>query len=283
MIRRYLILGFALLLLPGPLLAQTPNLAGIYPAVATPGSDVTIIGGPFAREIVIVFGDQTLQPVRREEKRLTFRVPQLPEGDYLLYLQAGQEVSGRSLFFRVVQAPPGIIAMTPAMVEACSSRAQREVTVQGRDLQPGVAALLDGVILATDRSGDTLTFALPELAPGMHQVQLVNPDGKRSLPVSLLINNLPEIHGVSQGPENVNYYELRISGKNFYYNSTLVVDGRPLTGFPSGSLQVDNITYVDCNTLIYKRYPPSSQPRQISLQVINPDGRESAVFYLTAP
>jgi hypothetical protein len=117
----------------------------------------------------------------------------------------------------------------------------------------------------------------------MHQVQLANPDGRHSLPVSLQIDALPEILDVSRGEENVNYYQLLIIGKNFSYKSTLVVNGQPIAPIYPGSLQVDSIRYLDCNRLIYKRYPPSSQTRQINLQIINPDGRESPVFTFSGP
>ncbi len=283
MMLRYFPLWMAFVLLPGAALALAPNLAGIYPAIANPGSTVTIIGGPFEKQVQIVFGDRTLRPVRIEEKQLTFMVPQLPEGDYLLFLQAGEQNSERSFFFRVAHPAPSITNLAPSKIEACSTGELRQVVLQGRDLHPGVQVLLDGVAVSASHSGNTLSFTLPELQPGMHQVQLINPDDKRSLPVSLLVDNLPEIHGVSQGEEYVNFYELLISGKNFSYNSTLVVNGRPITSFYPGSLQVDSIVYRDCNTLIYKRYPPSSQPTQITLQVINPDGKQSTVYYLSAP
>jgi hypothetical protein len=244
---------------------------------------VTIIGGPFEQQIQIVFGERILHPAGIEEKKLTFVVPQLAEGDYLLLLQTGEQHSQRSLFFRVVLPAPSITNLTPSKIETCAIGEQRQVVLPGRDLHRGVQVLLDGVALTTDQNGNTLTFTLPELPPGMHQIQVINPDGKRSVPVSLLVDAQPEIQSVSRGKENVNYYELLISGKNFSYNSTLVVNSRPITPFYPGSLQVDSLTFRDCNTLIYKRYPISSQPTQINLQVINPNGKESAVYTLSAP
>lgn len=283
MIRISFFLWIILILLPGPALALAPELTGVFPAVASPGSPVSIIGGPFEQQVRVVFGDLTLQPANITQKRITFSVPELPEGDYLLFLQQGQEKSAHSLFFRVALPAPGIVSLVPSKIEACVTGAQRQVTIQGRDILPGVQVLLDGVALAADRDDDSLVITLPELTPGMHQVQLVNPNGKYSLPVALLIDALPEIQNVSRGEENVNYYELRISGRNFFHNSTLMVNGQPLTPFYPGSLQVDSLSFLDCNTLIYKRYPPSSQPTQLTLQIVNPDGRESAVYSLSAP
>jgi hypothetical protein len=274
MIKKTLFLWMALFMLPVHAGAESTDLAGIFPAVASPGSTVTIIGGPYGRDIQVVFGDRTLTPASIGEKRLTFTVPPLPEGDYLLYLKDEKTQSDRSLFFRVVLPSPGIESLTPPKIDVCVSGEQREVTLRGKDMQPGVQVLLDGVAMVASHGDETLLFTLPELAPGLHQVQLINPDGKRSLPVSLLIDALPEIEEVSRGDEN---------GKNFSYNSMLVVNGQPIAPFYPGSLQVDSISYLDCNHLIYKRYPPSSQIGQINLQIVNPDGRESPVFTFSGP
>ena len=89
MIRRYFFLWLALVLLPAQALAAAPEMAGIFPAVASPGSIVTIIGGPFEQQVQIVFGDRTLSPIRIAQKQLTFFVPQLAEGDYLLFFAGG--------------------------------------------------------------------------------------------------------------------------------------------------------------------------------------------------
>ncbi len=293
------LLAWLLLLLSASAFAEAPQLAGISPAAAGPGTTVTVLGGPFSRDIRVVFGDRQLVPARVGERQLTFIVPQLPEGDYLLFLQAGEELSGRSLFFRIVLPPPEILAIDPQQVDACAAGGQRQVVVKGRDLQPGVRLLLDGVSLAARPVGsDALAITVPDMAPGLHQVQLANPDGRISLPVALLIDNTPEIQGVTPGEESVTSYQLMISGKNFSYKSVLLVNGRQITSFYPGALTVDgrqfipinpnllgmdSLQYVDCNTIIYTRHPYSTQPKSISLQVINPDGRESGVYTFTGP
>ncbi len=298
MIRRYL-LAWLLLLFSAPAFAEAPQLAGVAPAAAGPGTSVTVLGGPFTPDVRIVFGDQQLAPSRVAERQLTFVVPQLPEGDYLLFLQAGEELSARSLFFRIVLPPPEILAIDPQQVDACAAGGQRQVTVKGRDLQPGVRLLLDGVSLAARSAGsDTLVITVPDMAPGLHQIQLANPDGRISLPVALLIDSTPEIRSVVPGEESVTSYQLMISGKNFSYKSVLLVNGRQISSFFPGALTVDgrqfipinpsqlgmdSLQYVDCNNLIYIRHPYSSQPKSISLQVINPDGRESGVYTFTGP
>jgi hypothetical protein len=298
MIGRCLLAGL-LLLISSPAFAEAPQLAGVSPAAAAPGASVTVLGGPFTQEVRIVFGDRQLVPVRAGEKQLSFIVPQLPEGDYLLFLQAGEEISGRSLFFRIVLPSPEILAIDPQQIDACTAGGRRQVTVKGRNLQPGVRLLLDGVSLAARPAGsDTLVITVPDMAPGLHQVQLANPDGRISLPAALLIDNSPEIQSVVWGEEMVTSYQLMISGKNFSYKSVLLVNGRQISSFYPGALTVDgrqfipinpgqlgmdSLQYVDCNTLIYVRHPYSSQPKSISLQVVNPDGRESSVYTFTGP
>lgn len=293
------LLAWLILLLPAAALAAAPQLAGISPAAAEPGTTVTVLGGPFTEDVRIIFGDQPLAPAQVEERRLNFVVPQLPEGDYLLFLQTAEETSGRSLFFRIVLPPPEILAIDPQQVDACTTGGQPQVTVQGRALQPGVQLLLDGIALGARRTGnDTLTFGVPGMAPGLHQVQLVNPDDKRSLPVALVIDSTPEIQSVVPGEESVTSYQLVISGKNFSYRSILLVNGQQITSYSPGALMVDgrqvvpfnptllridSLQYIDCNTLIYVRHPYSSQPKPISLQVINPDGKDSGVYNFTGP
>jgi hypothetical protein len=47
--------------------------------------------------------------------------------------------------------------------------------------------------------------------------------------------------------------------------------------------QSDNVRFVDCGTLIYNRYPYSSQPKSVSLKIINPDGKTSSTWDLSIP
>ena len=281
--KRWLLTCAVLLLMSGVALAQAPRLAGLAPASGGPGSRVTVLGGPFDGSERILFGDRLLAPSRVEPARLTFTVPALPEGEYLLALQSMQGISAATLTFRLILPPPEILSLSPSQIDGCSGVEQRRVTVAGRGLQAGVQLLLNGAALAATRSGDSLQFNVPDLPAGLHQVQLRNPNGQMSLAVALLVDTTPEISGTAVGAEFLNHYQLIISGRNFLFNSRLIADGRQVPAVPPSSLQVDRLTYVDCNSLIYHRYPVSSQPRTVLLQVLNPDGRESAVFSATIP
>jgi len=281
--KRWLSTCAVLLLMSGVALAQAPRLAGLAPASGGPGSRVTVLGGPFDGSERILFGDRLLAPSRVEPARLTFTVPALPEGEYLLALQSMQGISAATLTFRLILPPPEILSLSPSQIDGCSGFEQRRVTVAGRGLQAGVQLLLNGAALDATRTGDSLLFNVPDLPAGLHQVQLRNPNGQMSLAVALLVDTTPEIRSVAVGAEFLNHYQLIISGRNFLFNSRLIADGRQVPAVPASSMQVDRLTYVDCNSLIYHRYPVSSQPRTVLLQVLNPDGRESAVFSATIP
>ena len=125
------------------------------------------------------------------------------------------------------------------------------------------------------------------MKPGLHQVQVINPDSQRSLSHGLFLSSMPEITAVQSGADNVVAYDLILSGKNFLFNSQLTVDGvavgKPLADIsPDGSVR-ETMHYVDCTTLIYTRRPFLREPRELSLQIINPGGEQSNVYQLTTP
>ncbi len=300
MILRLFFSGLVFMLLSSASLAQTPQLTGVAPSAAGPGRMVTVTGGPFTENVKVALGDRLLSPTRVGERSLSFIVPQIPEGDYLLELRSGEETSKRNIFFRVVLPSPSILSLDPQQVESCDLRSGKEVVVQGQDIQPGTRLLLDGAIIGARRAVDnTLSFNLSYLTPGLHQIQLSNPDGRNSLPVAFMVNDAPEIQDASIGEEAVTFYEMIISGTNFSPQSTLLVNGEQVTSFYPGSLPVDgsqqitpinpnllnmdSVRYVDCQTLIYVRHPYSSQPKTILLQIVNPSGKESAVYTFTGP
>jgi len=291
--------GLILVLLSCPAMALPLQLTGITPSDAVPDCIVTVTGGPFPPSTRVVFGELLLTPVHIEEKRLTFSVPQLPAGDYLLQLRSGEEVSKQNLYFQVLAPVPAILSLSPRRIDSCDLGNGKKVTVQARGLQSGTLLMLDGVELATDRTArDALTFTVPTLAAGLHQVHLVNPDGPLSQPAALLVDSAPRIETVVPGETSVTSYQLVISGKNFSYRSVLLVDGQqfatiPLpppavegqevTFFTPKQAPIETLQYVDCHTLIHIRRPSSSQPKTFSLEVVNPDGQTSEVYSYTGP
>jgi hypothetical protein len=45
----------------------------------------------------------------------------------------------------------------------------------------------------------------------------------------------------------------------------------------------ESLTYQDCRTLKYLRYPSSFQDKELSVQVINPDGKKTEPYAVTLP
>jgi hypothetical protein len=127
-----------------------------------------------------------------------------------------------------------------------------------------------------------MTFVAPQVPGGLHQVQVRNPEDAVSTAVGLLIASRPEILGVTQGNDYVNYYELIIEGENFQQGSALYVDGKKIGGqlMPG---ERDRVTFNGCRKLTYQRYPYDPSAKSFHLMVVNPNGEESSRFNVTAP
>ncbi|NIQ94949.1 MAG: transcription factor, partial [Desulfuromonadales bacterium] len=149
------------------------------------------------------------------------------------------------------------------LVDNCDKTRHTPVTVSGRHFVPGSRVLLDGAAVASEQQNGQLVFKLPQtLDGGQHEVVVVNPDRKTSLAEALQVETQPEIYSVSQGADRVNSYEVVITGRNFLYSSTLVVNGRQINNLPleaASPPQSDHVRYIDCETLIYVRYPYSRE------------------------
>ena len=280
------------------------EVSSVSPGLVSPGGSVAITGGPFTPQTRVLLGNREIEPSAVSEGRLVFAVPQVEDGEYALQVRDDGEISARSFILRVAAPDPRIDALSPSNIDICSLEGEREVLVQGRHFQPGATLLLDGKTIASSRvSSEILSFAPPPLAAGVYGIQAINPNGGRSVPRSLYVNDIPEIHNVYTGEEFVNYYQLVIEGKNFFFNSTLLVN-EYLVGFfdlppeqrviPHQSSTSDpdklasprqsgNVRFVDCGTLIYNRYPYSTQPKNISLKIINPDGKTSSTWDISVP
>jgi hypothetical protein len=283
-------------LLPTPGFAL--EITAVAPGTVSPDSIVTVSGGPFQPNVRVILGGQSIVPKVVGDRQLVFSVPPLEEGEYSLFVQQGEESSGKAFTLRIVFPPPRITSINPTNIDECSSEAQRQVVVVGENFQPGANLLLDnGAIPHSQSGGQTITFTAPALPAGIYGVQVVNSDGRRSLPHSLWFNNVPEITSVTQGQDFTTYYQLIISGKNFQFNSTLVVNEYPIDtpDVPPQQRSIpvrrqgmsigvgDNVFFTGCDTLVYNRYPTSSQIKQLTLQVINPDGRATSAYTLSAP
>ena len=282
------LLGTLLLLWLAVAPAFSLEITAISPSTTVPGGLVRVSGGPFADETLVVLGDQALRPETWTERELIFTVPELPEGDYRLTLADSHGGIQPAFILRVGTPRPEIRTLDPDRLDLCASGGERRISVSGQALAAGTRLLVDGAQLPAERlSASRIDFTLPELTAGMHQVEVVNPDGQRSLPYALMIDGQPEIFSVSLGADQVVAYELIIQGRNFPAQANLLVNGTPvnralaLAGKQGGGR--DEVRYVDCGTLIYTRYPLSREPLPLTLTVVGPGGEGSAPYQITSP
>ena len=264
------------------------EITAISPSTTVPGALVRVSGGPFDDETRVLLGDQSLRPETWTERELIFSVPDLPEGDYRLTLADRSGGNQPAFILRVGTKRPEIRALEPDRLDLCAGGGERRISVSGKALATGVRLLVDGAQLPAERlSASRIDFTLPELAAGMHQVEVVNPDGQRSLPYALMIDGQPEIFSVTLGADQVVAYELIIQGRNFPAQANLLVNGAPvnralaLAGKQGGGR--DEVRYVDCSTLIYTRYPLSREPLPLTLTVVGPGDEGSTPYQITSP
>ncbi|KIH76586.1 IPT/TIG domain-containing protein [Geoalkalibacter ferrihydriticus] len=260
------------------------EIRSLSPSAGEPGARVAITGGPFPTDVEILFGSEILLPDQHENNRLVFTAPALPEGDYLVLARSAADTSPAGFTFRMVEPAPWIQGLSPTRMDECTHEDERQVVISGRYFQPGAQVLVNEAAVPVESVGaEEISFLLPPLPGGMHRVQVVSPSGKASLAHSLQVSNIPEIQSVTIGDDQVNYYEVIISGKNFQFNSRLLVNGEVIRGVSAMRPSTEFVQVIDCRTLHYTRYPVSREPRQVALQIVNPGGEQSAVFTATIP
>lgn len=268
------LLAFFILLQPGAVFAA-PEIVSVSPSSVRPGAVVTLTGGPFMPDDLVVIGEQTFAGRILSPSRLNFIAPDLPEGEYLLAVEQHGVRSLRPFLLRIILPPPQIEVIEPATLDLCDT-GDRRVTVSGKGFQAGLQLLFDGVVLAVERlDAGSIRFTLPTVKSGLHQVQLVNPDQQRSLPHALVVRGTPAIDDVQLGKEGVVDYELLVQGRNFVPGSRVLLDG--------ALVEQDTSQQDDCSSLTYIRRPLIREPHELSLQVVNPDGERSNSFQITAP
>lgn len=268
---------------PSTRLAQLSVLS-ILPAQGEPGSTVTLNGTGFTTATTVTMGTRELPAAVVGSRIMTFELPDLPPGAYALFLKREDGATTRPFSFVLLAQKPVISALSPDTVTACATGREREVVVSGANFRTGTRVLLDGAAVTTRITSPTaLAFTAPALAAGMHQVQVKNPGDATSGAAALFIDAKPEIAGVSIGREFVNYYELIVAGRNFQQTSVLVVDGKRLSTGKQLVGEREQLVYGGCNQIVYHRFPYDPTPKQITLQVVNQNGEESALFTISAP
>jgi hypothetical protein len=65
--------------------------------------------------------------------------------------------------------------------------------------------------------------------------------------------------------------------------SPLAVDTKRIYSGNGASTERERVVYMNCNRIVYQRYPYSTTLKNFSVQVINPNGEESSVVWVSAP
>ncbi|HEY5512293.1 MAG TPA: IPT/TIG domain-containing protein [Geomonas sp.] len=266
--------------------AKLPALSvlSIIPAQGEPGMTVTLNGTGFTGETTAFLGSRELPTTIVGGRILTLALPDLPPGVYALYLKREDGATSRPYNFMLQAQKPVASALSPDTVSTCAAGREREVVLSGANFRNGARVLFDGAAIGTRFiSASAVSFLAPQVASGLHQVQVQNPSDASSGTLALFIDSKPEIQGASVGSEYVSYYELIITGRNFQQTSKLVADGNRIgTGKPAVGDR-DQLVYQGCNQLLYQRHPYDPTPKEISLQVVNQNGEESNIFSISAP
>ena len=276
------------------------NILSIVPAQGEPGVVVTLYGGGFSQKTTVFLGDMELPAKVVDQKQLSFEIPRLEPGLYALYLRREDGATSKPYNFTLLALKPVAVSLSPDTVYACAAKNEREVVIAGRNFREGSQSTLDGAAVRTRfLSSDSLSFTVPQVADGLHQVQVRNPDNTFSGVLGLVVDGRPEVTSVDMGEQSVNYYNLIIEGRNFQQTSTLIVTEEPtveqnisqqavitrrVTSLSAHTLDQEQLLFVNCNRIIYQRYPYSSTPKNLRIQVTNPNtGGESSAVSVSAP
>ncbi len=264
----------------GPVQGGGLLVYSIVPSQGEPGTHVVITGNSFSSGTSILLGGNPIQSRLIDNRHLQFVIPRLNPGQYALSVR-GEDGTARSYSFQVQSLRPVATSLDPDSMAVCNPGNDREVSVRGRNFSEGSQILFDGAIIRSRyQSEESISFSVPAVQGGLHQVAVKNGDAV-STPVGLSIISTPTISSISVGNNHVNQYELIIEGNNFHQNSVVMADGVRIGG--TQGIQEERIMVQHCSRIVYLRKPYSSSPRDLNIQVVNPSGEASASYTVVAP
>jgi hypothetical protein len=269
-----------------PVAAPAPAILSIIPAQAEPGGKVMMFGSGFGTQVSAYLGSVEIPARATDGKQVEFSIPQqLDPGIYALFLKRSDGAVSRPYNFTILPLRPVLSGLSPDVISSCTQGAEREVTARGQNFLEKSQLLFDGAVLKSRfLSPEALSFTVPQVPGGLHQVVVNNAPDNVTVAMGLMVETKPEIAQVMIGSKYVNYYELVIVGRNFQQNSSINVDGQKIGGFGGQDLgNRENLVYVDCNKMIYERHPYSQVDKDFRIMVINPGGEASQTISVTAP
>ena len=276
------------------------NLLSIIPDQGEPGMTVILYGTGFTEKTTVFLANTEVPAKVAGSQQLSFDIPKLDPGLYALFLKREDGTTSKPYNFTVLPLRPVASSLSPDEIYACSTGKDRDVTVAGLNFREKSQVLFDGAAIRSRySSAEALSFSVPQVSGGLHQVQVKNPDDTVSGQLGLMIDSRPEITRLSRGEEYVNYYNLIIEGRNFMQDSSLVVteertieetpsrlsvDVRRISSGSASSTEREQIIFINCNQIIYQRHPYSTVPKNFKVQVISPgNGGESSIVSISAP
>ncbi|HXE95796.1 MAG TPA: IPT/TIG domain-containing protein [Dongiaceae bacterium] len=272
---------------PKPVPVVVPvTILSIIPVQAEPGARVLLSGTGFGESATVYLGSVEIPALITGARQAEFNVPpQLEPGLYALYLKRSDGMIGRTYNFTVLPVRPVLTSLQPPQISSCTVGKEREVIARGSNFGATSMLFFDGAALSsTLLSPESISFIVPGVPGGLHQVLVKNAPDNGSVPLTLAVETRPEIGQVTIGDEHVNYYELIISGKNFNQNSSVYVDGTQIGGRGGQDMaEREKLIYIDCTKMIYQRHPYSPVNKDFRLQVVNSGGEGSQVITVTAP
>lgn len=260
------------------------TILSIIPSQAEPGMNVTLFGSGFNDGTRVLIGPLEVPTSVHGPKELSFEIPDLAPGLYGLFVRRNDGTVSKGYRFSVTPRTPSVTSLTPDKIYACTPDNEREVQISGENFLPSSQVLFDGAVIKSRiESTEAISIHIPRVASGLHTVQVKNPGGTLSSSLALFIDSKPEITGIIQGENYVNYYNLIIEGRNLQSNSKVVVEGKSMTAAAVNPVEREKVIYVDCNRIIYQRHPYDSAEKSFTVQVINPNGESSSVIEVSAP
>jgi hypothetical protein len=269
-----------------PAAVTVPAILSIIPAQAEPGSKVMMFGSGFGTLVSAFLGSVEIPAKVTEGRQLEFTVPlQLEPGIYALYLKRSDGAVSRPYNFTILPLRPLLTGLSPDMVGSCAQGGEREVIARGQNFLETSQLVFDGAVLRSRfLSTEALSFYVPQVLGGLHQVVVRNSPENGTVALGLMIETRPEIAQVQIGSQYVNYYDLVIVGRNFQQNSSVYVDGQKIGGQGGQDLaEREKLIYVDCTKLIYQRHPYSPVNKDFRILVMNPGGEASQPISVSAP
>lgn len=269
-----------------PTTEAAPSILSIIPSQGEPGSKVMMFGSGFGVQASVYLGSVEIPAKLTDGRQLEFFIPQqLEPGLYALYLKRTDGVVSRPYNFSILPLRPVLNGLSPDTVSSCAQGSDREVTARGQNFIETSQLVFDGAVLKSRFvSAEALSFIVPQVLGGLHQVLVRNSPENSTVAVGLMIETRPEIVQVMIGDQYVNYYELVIVGKNFQQNSSVYVDGQKIGGQGGQDLaEREKLIYVDCTKLVYQRHPFSPVSKDFRITVVNPGGETSQIINVTAP